>query len=338
MTIDQRARTFRLGLLALAVLLLSACGRRTADRVVLYSSMDSAVLTPAVRRFEERTGLRVDVVTDTEATKTTGLVNRLIAEKSRPRADVWWSGEVVGTVHLSRAGVLEPWQPPAAHAAVQASGLDRWPIRSSAGDWHGLALRARVLVHRRGQGTPPPASLDLIAQNGTLLAIANPAFGTTRGHLAALYKELGGERLEALLRTLNLKVYDSNSTVVRAVASGEVPLGLTDYDDYLAGLKNGWALDVVFIAAQQAAPAVVASPGSVALVKGGPNPLAARQLVEYILSTENEQALAQSVWGSVPALQRSPGQGQPPFATLDWEAIADDLDASARLWQRARGQ
>jgi ABC-type Fe3+ transport system substrate-binding protein len=49
-------------------------------------------------------------VPDTEKTKSTGLLNRMIAEKNRPQADVFWSGDPVRAAILKSKGVSAPYQ------------------------------------------------------------------------------------------------------------------------------------------------------------------------------------------------------------------------------------
>ncbi len=53
--------------------------------VVVYTSVDQVYSEPVFRDFENTTGIKVLAVYDVEATKTTGLVNRLIAEKNYPK-------------------------------------------------------------------------------------------------------------------------------------------------------------------------------------------------------------------------------------------------------------
>ena len=76
--------------------------------VVVYVSADEAIARPIIKAFEERTGRRVLPVYDTEATKTTGLASRLIAERQRPRADLFWSSECFRTIELAADGLLAP--------------------------------------------------------------------------------------------------------------------------------------------------------------------------------------------------------------------------------------
>src|SRR5258708_1227216 len=97
----------------IAVLGMAACsgGHDGSDQVVLSASVDGAIPEPILKRFERQTSIKVRAVYDTEANKTTGLVNRLIAEAARPQADVFWSGEIGQTVQLSRAGALDAYEP-----------------------------------------------------------------------------------------------------------------------------------------------------------------------------------------------------------------------------------
>src|SRR5215207_10532963 len=81
----------------------AACGyaERPPDRqVTIYVSTDRAFSEPVLRAYEKRSGVRVNAVYDTEETKSTGLANRLLAEKARPQADVFWSNEPVRTLVL----------------------------------------------------------------------------------------------------------------------------------------------------------------------------------------------------------------------------------------------
>src|SRR5262245_53552737 len=88
--------------------LLFGCDRATttqpsssAREVTIYCSVDREFAEPILAEFERRNSITVRRIYDTEAGKTTGLLNRLIAEKARPRADVWWSSEIFGTIQLA---------------------------------------------------------------------------------------------------------------------------------------------------------------------------------------------------------------------------------------------
>ena len=292
---------------------IGACSPADDDqRVVLYSSVDDYVLAEVLLAFEVETGIRVKTVGDTEATKTTGLVLRLLAEREQPRADVWWSSEPFGTIRLAREGVLGPYTSPQAEAAFPANG---WPesLRDPGGAWYGFAQRARVLAYSPARAEDPPATLAELTEprwRGRI-GMARPRFGTTRGHMAWLAAAWGEEAFEAWLLALKgngLRLYDGNATIVRAIRDGEIDVGLTDTDDVLALRTTSTSvLDAPQIAQDQADalgrwpdPGRMVIPNTIALVSGGPNPDGASRLIDWILEGNAERIIAASPSGNVP--------------------------------------
>src|SRR5215207_3182894 len=116
----------RLIWLLLACCFLSLClncgtqrGTESAERVgtrevTVYVSTDRVFSEPVLRAYEQETNVKVNAVYDTEETKSTGLANRLLAEKNNPQADVFWSNEPVRTLVLKQRGVLAPYVSPSA--------------------------------------------------------------------------------------------------------------------------------------------------------------------------------------------------------------------------------
>ena len=94
-----------------------------ARTVTIYVSTDRVFSEPVLREYERRSGVKVNAVYDTEETKSTGLANRLLAEKPRPQADVFWSNEPVRTLVLRSRDVLAPYNSPSAEG-IPASFVD----------------------------------------------------------------------------------------------------------------------------------------------------------------------------------------------------------------------
>lgn len=289
--------------------LLAACRSRDGaeNRVVLYTSCDDFLAREVVERFEAQSGLRVMMAGDTEATKTTGLVERLLGERARPRADVWWSNELLGTALLAQRGLFRPFAPPA--DAQMPSG---WPasLRDPAGLWHGHALRARSIVFSTARlaREDVPTRLEELAlpRWRGVVGMARPFFGTTRMHAAALVAVAGAARYEAWLGAMvrnGTRFYSGNSSVVRAIAAGEIDIGLTDTDDVFVAQADGSAVDQVFEhddgerGAERGMPSVgpLVIPNTVALVAGGPNPDNAERLAAFLLSETFEQIMAANI-------------------------------------------
>src|SRR5215218_3528626 len=174
--------------LLLAVLIcLAGCNRSAVKEVVLYTSVDEPVARPIVAEFTKRTGIAVVIKTDAEASKTAGLAATLRAERANPRADVFWNNEPFHTVNLAEEGVLAAYASPAAADVAKV-------FKDEKGRWAGNGLRQRVIV--RGEGVSGIESVeDLVKpQWRGKICMANPAFGTTSGHLAALFVAWGPER------------------------------------------------------------------------------------------------------------------------------------------------
>jgi iron(III) transport system substrate-binding protein len=80
-----------------------------------------------------------------------------------------------------------------------------------------------------------------------------------------------------------------NAEVADQVGAGSFLVGLTDSDDVSNAISNGGKLtDVV---PDQQAEGTLAMPTTVALVKGAPDPDAARKLIDFLLSKQTEQRL-----------------------------------------------
>jgi hypothetical protein len=71
--------------------LLWGCVSEIPKEVVVYTSHDQIHSAPILNLFQTKTGIKVKAVYDVEAAKTAGIVNRLIAEKTHPRSDVFWN-------------------------------------------------------------------------------------------------------------------------------------------------------------------------------------------------------------------------------------------------------
>ncbi len=293
----------------------------------MYTSLDPILSQPIIEEYEKKTGVVVDEVFDAEATKTTGITNRLIAEKSNPRCDVFWNSEISRTLVLKEKGVLAPYKSP--------SGEDIPPeYKDPEGYWHGFAARARVIVYNAEQISRQeiPASIFDFADpkwRGRA-AIANPLFGTTTTHVEVLFESLGPERAKPFLAQLKeneVTVAASNSATKDMVGRGEMAVAYTDTDDVLVGQKAGLPIDMVF--PDQEGMGTLLIPNTVALVAGGPNPEEGKRLVDYILSRDVEAKLAKGRGGQIPLRQGVPGPpGIPSIENLKWMSV--DFAAASR--------
>ena len=309
----------------------------TTATVVVYTSLDQVFSQPILDAFAERTHIRVKAVYDSEATKTTGLVNRLIVEKDRPQADVFWNSETGRTVVLKRRGVLAPYVSPAAsHISAQ--------FKDSDGYWTGFAARCRILIYNTDKlaGDDLPRSIGEFTKSEWKgrVSLAYPLFGTTATHAAALAAHLGPDQAKEYFRSLKdneVLITDGNASSRDRVADGTVTIGFTDTDDAYVAVKQGRPVDIIW--PDKDGMGTLLIPNTVALIKGGPNPDAGKKLIDFLLSKEVEQLLAFSDSGQIPLRDDVPRPDYVPHLSeikampVDYEEVADQMEPMGRFLQ-----
>jgi iron(III) transport system substrate-binding protein len=309
--------------------------------VVIYVSTDTVFSEPLLRAYEQQTGVNVSVVYDTEETKSTGLANRLLAEKGNPQADVFWSNEPVRTLVLKQRGVLAPYQSPSADGIPDT-------FKDPQGSWTGFSARSRVIVYNTRLVKPeeaPQSILDLADPRWKgQVALADPRFGSTSFHVAALYVALGDENADEFFRKLkanDVKIVPGNSVVLDLVARGEAKVGLTDTDDVNVAIEDKQPVAMVF--PDRDGMGVPVMPNMVSLIAGAPHPEAGKRLIDYLLSQEVERLLAESEAVQIPLHQGvAPPKNIPPISafkpmTLDYGKAAERVDDVTRRLQPILG-
>jgi iron(III) transport system substrate-binding protein len=298
--------------------------------VTVYTSLDRPYAEPVLRAFERRSGIRVRDVYDAEATKSIGLAARIIAERARPRADVFWSSEAVRVIDLKRQGVLAPYRSPSA-ADIPVR------YRDPDGVWACFAARPRVIVYNKRRVSHPPRSLfdlERLEWRGRE-AICRPWVGTAATEAAALVQFVGRPRMEAHYRALRangVRAVDGNSVAADLAARGEVDVAVTDLDDACVRIDDGKPLGIIY--PDQHGIGTLLTPNSVALVKKAPHPEAARRLIDYLLSRDVEAALAHARSRQIPLRPGIPGpRGVPSIRKLrvmklNLTTLSADLDTT----------
>jgi len=283
--------------------------RNGGGEVVIYAAQDQVYAEPILQDFEKQTGIRVRAVYDSEAVKTVGLANRLLAEQGRPRCDIFWGNEELRTRQLAARDVFR-----------QTNG------------WAAFGFRSRRIAMAAGTThLPPPNSLlDLTNEHYRgRVSIAYPLFGTTATHLLALRQHWGESNWLAWCRALAANkpfIVDGNSVAAKFVVRAEALLALTDSDDIAAENRDGTRLTALPLSAES-----LLIPNTVAVVRNCPHPESAQRLFEFLQSAE---VLARLV--AVGALEGA-SAAEPATLKPDWDALLRDMDpATEQLKQLFR--
>jgi len=304
-------RGLLLPVLGLAVLALGlAWWYRTKESgqhvVVVYVSEDRVFSEPILKDFEKQTGIIVHAVYDTEEAKGAGVVNRLIAEKENPQADVYWANEPIRAELLKKEQVTAPYDSPNAGDIPSA-------FKDPEGYWTGFSARARIfIVHKSAKEKPRSILAYADPRFKGKGVIANPLFGTTTAEVAALFTLWGDDRARAFWESMKqngVKLSTSNGESADFVASGEFDFSLVDSDDAVNRIRQGKPVEIVYPDQEKQDVGCLLIPNAVMLIRGAPHTNAAMTLIDYLLSRETERKLALADCAQIPL---HPGVPSPP--------------------------
>lgn len=315
---------------------ISRAKAKLQKQVVVYAAQDQVYAEPILCEFEKETGIKVKAVYDSEAVKTVGLANRLLAERSHPQCDVFWGNEEMRTRQLAAQNVFR-----------ETNGWAAFGYRSRR-----LVINTNFVAERRApprlesESAQKQAETVLGAPSSLLeltneiwrgkVALAFPQFGTTATHFHALKQLWGEEAWLAWCRALAANkpfVVDGNSVVVKFVGRGEAWIGLTDSDDIAAGQREGMPVmalplfpsDGERVAESRVRGETLLIPNTVGVIRNAPHPANAQKLFEYLQRPEVAEKLV-----AVNALEDATYRTNASALNPEWEALLRDLETTTK--------
>jgi len=272
--------------------------------VIIYTSQDEEYAEPIFKDFQGKTGIEVKAVYDSEAVKTVGLVNRILAEQSHPQCDVFWNNEEFRTRVLASKNIFEP-----------ANGWTLLGYRSRR-----IIINSKLLAPFANATSSFSGALKLLPA-AQKLTLAYPLFGTTCTHFLALRQAWGEAAWKAWCQQLtdsHCLLVEGNSSAARMVGSGEAMMGFTDSDDAASEQAAGKPVEIL-----PPADDTLIIHNSEGIIRGCPHPEAARQLFQFLQSHEVQQKLVDAH-----ALE-SADPGDPahlPGLKVNWDQLIADMD------------
>lgn len=322
--------TFRLSTLLCATLLLTGCLKQADNEVVVYAALDREFSESVLADVGKELNIAVRARYDVESNKTVGLANAILAESKRPRCDVFWNNEILHTLRLQQAGLLEAWV---------CEGSNRYPANfvSKRNEWYGFAARARVLIVNTelvAESDRPTSVHDLLDPKWRKrCAIARPLFGTSATHAAVMYHQLGDQEARKFYGSLaeNAVVLGGNKQVAQKVATGQYAFGLTDTDDAIIEIENAKPVAIVFPDQAEGQLGTLLIPNTLSVIKGGPNSGRAKKLVQRLLAADIETRLASGLSAQIPIASdvESRSRVEPESGFRSMEV---DFHAAAENW------
>src|SRR5918994_940976 len=202
----------------LAALALAGCGGDdkggTSDTLTVYSGREEELVAPLFERFEEETGIDVEV----RYADSAELAATIAEEGDNSPADVFFAQDPgsLGSVDDQLA-------------VLPDEVLDRVDsrFRDSDGRWVGTSGRARVIVFNTDElsaAEVPDSVFDLTDEQWKGKIGLPPTNASFQAFVTAMRLDVGEERTKQWLEELKAKepkFYEKNTPTVEAAASGE---------------------------------------------------------------------------------------------------------------------
>jgi iron(III) transport system substrate-binding protein len=309
------------GLAALAAALVAAAGcGGSDDALTVYSGREEELVAPLFEMFTEESGTEVEVRYGDSAE----LAATIAEEGENSPADVFFAQDP------GSLGSVEDQL-----AELPTEVLDRVDarFRDADGRWTGTSGRSRVLVYNTdalSEDEVPDTVADLIDPKWDGRIGIAPTNASFQAFVTAMRLSEGDEATRQWLtdlKELSPKIYDGNTPIVEAAASGAIDLGLVNhYYLYLVREEQpGAPIENHFLAAGD--PGALVSVAGAAVLASSDQSDDAQSFVEYLLSDEGQRFYVdEAEEAEYPLIDGiEPKEGLPPLDELD----GPDVDLSS---------
>ncbi|MFQ5913813.1 MAG: iron ABC transporter substrate-binding protein [Nitrospinota bacterium] len=195
-----------------------------AESLTIYSGRSQKLVEGLFKTFTKATGIEVRV----RYAKTAALANQLFEEGDRSPADLFFAQDSGALGAIAEKGLFRSL-PDSLLKKVPAS------FRSPMGKWVGLSGRARVLAYsteRIEESDLPKSVFGLTDPKWKGRIGLPPTNASFQAFVTAMRVRVGEEKTLAWLRGIvanEPKYYAKNTPTVRAIADGEIDVGLVNH-------------------------------------------------------------------------------------------------------------
>jgi iron(III) transport system substrate-binding protein len=277
-------------LLFVLALALTGCGgdgeaASEDGTLTVYSGREEEIVEPLLDRFEEATGIEIEVRYGDSAE----LAATIAEEGDNSPADVFFAQDPGSLGAVEQEGLL---------AELPQELLDRVEprFRDPDGHWVGTSGRVRVVAY----------NTDLLSQSDlpdSILGFTDPRWkgkigfpptnASFQAFVTAMRLSLGDERTREWLEGIKAnqpKLYEKNLPTVEAVGRGEVEVGFVNHYYLFLAKEESPDLPVANHYLGAGDPGALVSVAGVGILEEGD---AAQRFVEYLLSEEGQRFYAE---------------------------------------------
>ena len=196
----------------------------SADALVVYSGREEELVAPLYEKFEQDTGVDLDV----RYAESPEHAATLQEEGENSPADVFFSQDAGALGAVAERDLLAKL-PPALANRVEAR------FRDDAGRWTGVSARARVLAYsteRLKHADLPRSVFDLTGGRWMGRLGFPPSNASFQAFVSAMRIDVGDDRTRRWLEAIDAnepRLYENNLQTIEAIANGEIDAGLVNH-------------------------------------------------------------------------------------------------------------
>ena len=284
---DLKLRALVISILAVV----AAYSAADAKELTLYSGRSKSLVEPILKQFETETQIKVRV----RYGGTAELAVALLEEGENSPADLFWAQDAGALGEVSKRGLFQPL-PDAIPLMVPEK------FRDSGGKWVAISGRARVIAYYSDQikaEEVPDSIFDLTDSKWQGRVGWAPQNASFQAFVTAMRVGIGEEKTEEWLRGMKsnkTKSYAKNTPIIKALAAGEIDLGLPNHYYLLRFKKTDSEFPVEQAFFKPADPGNLVNVAGIGHLKTSQNSKEALDLIQFLLSSEAQQFFVTKVF------------------------------------------
>ena len=226
--------SFTRNLVVLSLALSAFASVAQAKELVVYSSRQDHLIKPVFEMYTEKTGVKINFITDREAP----LMARLRAEGANTPADMFMTVDAGNLWQAEEQGLFQPVQSEVIEGNIPQH------LRSSNNMWTGLSLRARTIAYSTERVKPEELSTyealaDEQWKGRVCLRTSKKVYNQSL--VATMLESIGEEKttevIQGWLANLATPVFADDTALLQAIDAGQCDVGIVN-SYYFGRLHN----------------------------------------------------------------------------------------------------